>query len=247
MTVLVVGASGATGRLLVSQLLARGVSVRAIVRNPDRFVEMVGVHENLSLVHAVVLDLSSAELARHVEGCEALVSCLGHTLSFKGVYGQPRRLVSNALQRLCTAVKVHAPSKSVKVVLMNSTGCQHSELPESVSWAERCVVSAIRLLVPPHADNEQAAAYLRQHIGPDDPHIEWVIVRPDTLVDHDAVSAYTLHASPTRSAIFDPGKTSRCNVGHFMSELLTHAELWDAWKGQSPVIYNRATSTTSPE
>ena len=36
MTVLVVGASGATGRLLVKQLLDRGLKVKAIVRAPDK-------------------------------------------------------------------------------------------------------------------------------------------------------------------------------------------------------------------
>lgn len=36
MTVLVLGATGATGRLLVRQLLDRGLKVKAIVRSPDR-------------------------------------------------------------------------------------------------------------------------------------------------------------------------------------------------------------------
>ncbi len=35
MTVLVVGASGATGRRLVSQLLERSLNVKVIVRNPQ--------------------------------------------------------------------------------------------------------------------------------------------------------------------------------------------------------------------
>lgn len=42
MRVLVVGGSGATGRLLVRQLLDRGLSVRAIVRSPERLIEALG-------------------------------------------------------------------------------------------------------------------------------------------------------------------------------------------------------------
>ena len=38
-TVLVVGGTGRTGRLLVTQLLARGVRVRAIVRAAERLPE----------------------------------------------------------------------------------------------------------------------------------------------------------------------------------------------------------------
>ena len=70
--------------------------------------------------------------------------------------------------------------------------------------------------------------------------IEWVVVRPDSLIDVGQVTAYELHPSPTRSAIFDPGKTSRINVGHFMADLITNDDTWQQWQGQMPVIYNKA-------
>lgn len=238
MMVLVVGASGATGRWLVRQLLDRGHSVRAIVRSPESFLQDVEAHERLSVVHAAVLDLDDAELVRHARGCVAVVSCLGHVLSFKGIYGKPRRLVTEAVRRLCDAIKANAPERPVKFVLMNSTGCRNPDLGETVSLAERSVVALIRLLVPPHADNEHAAGYLRDRIGPDDACVEWVAVRPDGLVDEDAVSEYEVHPSPTRSAIFDSGRTSRINAAHFMAELVTDDTLWETWKGRTPVLYD---------
>jgi uncharacterized protein YbjT (DUF2867 family) len=87
MTVLVVGASGATGRLLVEQLLDRGCDVRVIVRSPQRLPDAVRNHDRLSAIHAGVLDLGDAELAEAVRGCSAVASCLGHTVSFRGVFG----------------------------------------------------------------------------------------------------------------------------------------------------------------
>lgn len=63
-------------------------------------------------------------------------------------------------------------------------------------------------------------------------------MRPDGLVDHDEVSEYELHPSPTRSAIFDSGQTSRINVAHFMASLLTEEEPWARWKGATPVIHD---------
>lgn len=247
MTVLVVGASGATGRLLVRQLLDRGLSVRAIVRSPERFIEAMGTHERLSVIHAAVLDLNDAELVQHVNGCEAVASCLGHTLSFKGIYGKPRRLVTDATRRLCEAIKANEPENLVKFVLMNSTGCRNPDLAESVSLAERCIVGLIRLLIPPHSDNEHAVEYLRSQVGSNDARIEWVAVRPDSLIDDAAVSTYEIHPSPTRSAIFNSGKTSRINVGHFMAELITNDAVWNAWKGQTPVIYNVAQIGVKPK
>jgi len=72
--------------------------------------------------------------------------------------------------------------------------------------------------------------------------IEWVAVRPDNLIDEDQVSAYEVHPSPIRSAIFDAGMASRINVGSFMADLITENESWNRWKGQMPVIYNKQES-----
>ena len=89
-------------------------------------------------------------------------------------------------------------------------------------------------------DNEKAADYLRTRVGQDDGAIEWAAVRPDSLINEDKVTEYDLYSSPIRSAIFNAGKTSRINVGHFMAELITDEDTWNKWKGQMPVIYNKA-------
>jgi NAD(P)-dependent dehydrogenase (short-subunit alcohol dehydrogenase family) len=243
MTTLVVGASGATGRLLVKQLLDRGENVRAVVRSPDRFIETVGNHENLSVIRAGILELSDVQMAGHVDGCDALASCLGHTLSLKGMFGAPRRLVTDAVRRLCDAIKACDRKTPVRFVLMNTAGNGNRDLHEPVSFGERCIVGLFRQLLPPHADNEDAADYLRTQIGRDDETIQWCAVRPDSLIDEDEVTEYALHASPIRSAIFNPGKTSRINVAHFMSELATGGDAWRAWQGKMPVIYNVASNS----
>ena len=240
MMTLVVGASGATGRLLVGQLLNRGHSVRAIVRLPEKLPDVLTKHENMSVIHASVLELSDDQMREHVRGCHAVASCLGHNLTFKGLFGQPRRLVTEATRRLCDAIKANGTDGPTKFVLMNTTGNSNRDLDEPISFAQKCVVGLLRLLLPPHVDNEQSADYLRTTIGQRDAAIEWVAVRPDGLIDKNEISEYKVHPSPTRSAIFDAGKTSRINVGHFMAELITDEGLWNRWKGQMPVIYNEA-------
>lgn len=65
--ILVVGASGATGSLLVAELLNRGHRVKTIVRSPDCFSEVIRRDAGLSLIHASVLSLNDSELAKHVE------------------------------------------------------------------------------------------------------------------------------------------------------------------------------------
>ncbi len=237
MTTLVVGASGATGRLVVNQLLERGQSVKAIVRSADTLTP----HKNLTVIEASLLDLSDDELAQHIKGCNAIISCLGHNMSFRGIFGQPRKLVTEASQRLCEAVKTNKPEAPVKFILMNTVGNRNHDLQEPISFAQKLVISSLRRLVPPQADNEDAADYLRTKIDRSKKQLEWVAVRPDSLLNETRVSAYKLYASPTRSAIFNPGKTSRINVAHFMAELITKQETWHKWKYQMPVIYNQAT------
>ena len=239
MTTLVAGASGATGQLLVEQLLKQGQSVKIIVRSMDSISDAIQGHENVSVILASILDLSDAEMAQHVKDCDAVVSCLGHNMSFKGVFGFPRRLVTDATRRLCKAIKTNNPETAVKFVLMNSSGNSNRDLSEKISFNEKCVIGLLRLLLPPHTDNEMAADFLRTEIGQKDHMIEWSAVRPDGLINETDVTEYVIYPSPIRSAIFDAGTVSRINVANFMSELITNNNIWRQWKGQMPVIYSR--------
>ena len=174
-----------------------------------------------------------------VHDCNAVASCLGHNLTWKGVYGQPRKLVTDATQRLCDAIKSNNLQSPTKFVLMNTTGNRNRDVYEPISFAQKCVIGLLRLLLPPHVDNEKAAEYLRIQIGQNNTSIEWVAVRPDGLINEEEVTDYEIHPSPTRSAIFNAGKVSRINVGHFMASLITNDDLWTKWKGQMPVIYSK--------
>ena len=242
MMVLVVGASGATGRLLVEQLLNRGQDIKAIVRSPSKLPEALRNHDRVSLIRASVLDLSDSEMTQHVGGCGAVASCLGHTISLRGLYGRPRRLVTDATRRLCNAIKASKPEGLTRFLLMNTVANRNRDLHEPLSLGERCVIGMVRLMMPPHVDNENAAEYLRTRIGQEDAMIEWAAVRPDTLLNEDSVTEYEVHPSPTRSAIFNAGSTSRINVAHFMAELITDDDTWNKWKGQMPAIYNKTSA-----
>lgn len=239
MTVLIVGATGATGRLLVKMLLERGVEVIAIVRSLENLPDGLLTDAHLRVVTASILDMADAELADLLHGCDAVASCLGHNLNFRGIFGQPRKLVTQAVQRLCLAVAAYRPERPLRFILMNTAGNSNRDIPEPLSFSEKCVMSLIRKVIPPHSDNECAADFLRTQIPPDDHSIQWVVVRPDTLTNETDVSKYEVVASPTRSALFNPGKTSRINVAHFMAKLMTDDESWSRWRGKMPVIYNK--------
>lgn len=239
MKILVVGASGATGKQLVEQLLIQRHKVKVIIRSPEKLPESWKNNDNLQIISASILELSDKEISKHVFDCHSIASCLGHNLNWKGIYGQPRKLVTDATRKLCDAIKTNNPENSIKFVLMNTTGNRNRDLNEPISFAQKCVIGLLRLLLPPHVDNEKAADYLRTQIGQNNDFIEWIAIRPDGLTNEEEVTDYELHPSPIRSAIFNAGKISRINVGHFMANLISDSDLWNQWKGQMPVIYNK--------
>ena len=238
MKILVVGASGATGKKLVEQLLIKECNVKVVVRSPEKIPTFWKQNKLIKIISASLLNLSDKEMIDLSLDCYAIISCLGHNLTLKGVYGQPLKLVTDATHRLCSAIEKNNPIHKVKFILMNTTGNSNRDLSEPISFAQKYVIGLLRLILPPHVDNEKAADYLRTEIGQNNQFIEWAAVRPDGLIDDDTVSDYKIHASPTRSAIFNTGKTSRINVAHFMANLISDSALWEKWKGKMPVIYN---------
>ncbi|WP_448248397.1 NAD(P)-dependent oxidoreductase [Thalassotalea agariperforans] len=243
MKTLVVGASGATGRLLVQQLLMKNEKVSVIVRSKELFLSTLDdnfkTDGRLSVMEADLLTLSIEDLVAQVKGCRAVVSCLGHNLTLKGIYGHPRRLVTEFVHRVCTAICFSSVNQQpVKFILMNSTGNRNVAADEKLPKFDAIVINLIRALLPPHADNEEAADYLQNRLENRNNKIEWVVVRPDSLINEGSVSNYKVYTSPVCSALFGDGKTSRVNVAHFMSQLVLNVDCWEQWKNQMPVIYN---------
>lgn len=238
--VLVVGASGATGKLVVSDLLQQNNEVVSIVRETSSLKDEMGNHANYHEVLASIDKLSDSELASHLKGCDVVVSCLGHNLTFKGMFGKPRRLVTDTIKKVKNAIDLLNSCHKTKIILMNTTGNANRDIPEKPPLSQRIVVSILRVLLPPHVDNEQAADFLRTNIGQYHQQIEWAAVRPDSLTNQSKVTKYIIHPSPTRNAIFDSAPTSRENVAHFIANLANDPKLWNTWKGKMPVIYNDA-------
>ena len=237
MKVLVLGATGATGRLVVKQLLDSKIIVKTVARKESRVSSEV---INNELVEMVTGNISEFDLNKNLElinDCDSVVCCLGHNISFKGLFGKPRMLVSDSIKNICNAIE-RGNKKKVKLILMSTTGNMDRRIKENYSIKDKVVVSLLKLILPPHKDNIEAATYLADVIGENNSKIDWIAVRPDALINEENVCEYEIIQSPKRSPVFDSGRTSRINVAHFMVELLKNNELWNEWKFRMPVIYN---------
>lgn len=234
-TVLLLGATGRTGQRVLEQLLARNVRVRAIVRSAARLPAGGAGDPRLAVVEAELLSMSDADLLERVRGCDAVVSCLGHVISLKGVFGPPRDLVTCATSRVCRAIRDAKPSAPIRFVLMSSVSVNPPGAREARrSAGEIALLAVLRALVPPARDNQSASDFLHAQVGASDPSVQWVVVRPDTLRRGDG-TPYAIHEHLVAS-LSRPEDSTMANVAHFMCELVTNAGAWQRWAGRMPVI-----------
>ena len=236
MKVLVLGASGATGKLVVQQLVKRNIQVRVIVRESANLPGQISDDKSIEIIKGNINDFEIAKIKAIVKDCDSVICCLGHNISFKGIFGPPRKLVSNTVAKIIEALQ--SLNLSSKFILMSTTAYTNRNIGEVNTFGEKIIFSLLKVVLPPHKDNMLAADHLVYKLG-QNTSINWVAVRPDSLFDEENVSKYEIHNNKIRSAIFNPGKTSRINVSHFMVELVSNDKMWREWKHKTPVIYNK--------
>ena len=215
MTTLVVGASGATGRLLVEQLLKRGLNVKVVVRSPAKLPDALRNHDALSVIEASLLDLSDAELAQHVNGCVAIATALVPPLCSAGISLAYDRIddalgAGSLLAANVIAIILSAALTFRMMGLLGTGGSGTRQL-----WVRRVVVAlavcAVVIALP------LASAFIRQvHEGKVQP-----IAFPVTNEVKNAVNAY-IEKDPGRTLILigRPGIESegqRIDVGIILS------------------------------
>jgi uncharacterized protein YbjT (DUF2867 family) len=101
--VLIVGATGGTGRMLVAQALERGYIVTALVRNPSA---LDITHPQLQIMTGNVLDEESLNAA--LRGQDAVVCALGHKR-----YLGPTRILSDGTRNLLRVMSAHGVRRFV--------------------------------------------------------------------------------------------------------------------------------------
>ena len=197
MKVLVIGATGGTGRHVVRRLLARGDSVRAFARNPAQVTEQ---SERLEVVQGDARDAASIE--RAVQGVDAVISAFG-----------PRSLKKDDLQEtlarnLAAAMKKHGVKRLVN---LSAWGAGDSSKRAGVPFA----LVRHTLLRWVYADKERGEAILL------DPSFDFVNVRPGRL--RDAPARGGVKASLDGQGIRK--ELNRDDLAAFMTEQV-HSDLW---------------------
>jgi len=194
--VLVVGATGGTGRQLVSQALERGYVVTALARRASR---LKLEHPNLAKVDVNVLD--AAVLDAVLRGQDAVLCALGHRR-----YGGPTTILSQGTRNLLRAMEAHGVRR---LVCETSLGIGDSAFRMGLVYTFFNIPIVLPFYFWDKTRQERAIAASR---------VEWVIVRPGALTNRPKRGAYR-HGRV--GSFFWTVRISRADVAEFMLDQLT--------------------------
>jgi putative NADH-flavin reductase len=208
MRLLIVGATGGTGRELVRQALERGHDVRAFARSPSK-LDMR--HERLAIVSGDVLDSASVEAA--VAGQDAVLCALGHKRWF-----YPTRILSDGTRNLIRAMEKESVRRFV---------CETS-LGVGGSWGRMGLYYTlfVGVFILPFYFFDKA----RQERVIRGSSLDWVIVRPGALTNGSKRGVYR-HGPRVGNWLWTV-RISRADVADFMLNQTTG----DAYLRQSPGV-----------
>lgn len=182
------GATGGTGRQIVSQALTAGHSIQALVRDPARLPLQ---HHDLLTIPGNVLD--PAAVAQTLAGTDAAIVSLGNTSD------NPDWIVSNGTRVIVDAMKTHGPQR---LLIVSSIGVGDSK--DQVPFAFKMLIKTV--LKKPMEDKERQEQIVR------DSGLAWTIVRPGGLTDGPQTGHYRAGLDPKISA----GQVSRADVADFV-------------------------------
>ncbi len=198
MNVLVVGATGRTGRLLARGALERGHAVTALVRAPEKLGDLAG---SIRVVAGDVLD--GGLVSDAVDGQDAVLVALGtaHRKSAPAVNALGTLNVIRSMQRY----------RVRRLVVLSASGTQPGRDPNR-PWVFDRVLKPV-LLAATYDDLRRMETSVRQS------ELDWTIVRVSgALTDGPARGDY--RAEPGYSL---PGgrRISRADVAEYMLDQLT--------------------------
>ncbi len=195
--ILIVGATGGTGRQLVVQALERGYAVTALVRDPSRLKIN---HPQLAVIQGNVLD--SASIAEAMRGQEAVVSALGHKRFF-----YPARILSEGTRNLLRAMETHGVAR---LVCETSLGLSDSAGRMGLYYTFFIIPMILPFYFWDKTRQERIIA---------ESNVEWVIVRPGVLTNGKRRGSY--HQGSEVGSFLKTVRISRADVADFMLNQLT--------------------------
>lgn len=194
--ILILGATGGTGRQLVAQALERGYVVTAFVRNPAK---LQIDHPQLKIVQGDVLDPAAVDAAMRDQ--QAVLSALGH----KRFFG-PTRILSDGTRNVLRAMEAHGV---LRLVCETSLGIGSSAGRMGLYYTLFTIPVILPFYFWDKARQERLIAASDR---------EWVIVRPGLL--SNAEKRGQVRHGPGVGSFLWTVRIGRADVAGFMLDQL---------------------------
>lgn len=104
MKVLILGGSGATGKQVVFQLLKRKIQTRIVIRDGASLPDEIRGNNLVEIIRGNIYEFDEKKNKGLIDDCDAVICCLGHNITLKGIFGKPRLLVYQSLKNICEAI-----------------------------------------------------------------------------------------------------------------------------------------------
>jgi putative NADH-flavin reductase len=191
MHIALLGATGGTGQQLLTQAIAHGHLLTALVRDPSRLPARPG----LTTIRGDVLDLAAVTAC--VTGADAVVCVLGS-------HGSKTPIEALGTERILAAMQ---KTGARRIVVVTSLGVGDSR--EQIAWPFRVIMDlTLKPILAAKAEQER----LVKASG-----LDWIIVRPGGLTDGPRTGRYRFGLDRSLKG----GRISRADVAEFVLRQLT--------------------------
>lgn len=205
--ILLLGATGGTGKLIAREAVARGHQMTALVRSPDKARDLAGT----TLVTGDARD--EASLRQALAGQDAVISALGTPAS-------PFREVTSLSSATRALLKAMQAAHVKRLVAITGIGAGDSRGHGGFLFDNLIFPLLLRHV---YADKNRQEAIIRAS------GLDWVLVRPSILNDKPASGH--VRALTDLSAVHG-GNIARADVARFVLDQVSS----DTWLRQTPLI-----------
>ena len=240
MAIVLLGATGRIGSLVLVEALKRGYSLVALVRNPSSLDELTATlspaqKSKLTVVRGSPLNASDINnaitTASAAEGRLVVISALNSRRTSENPWAAPHptdsppRMMADSIANVLSALKGSpaAATERPKVLHVSAIGVGPS-VPNA-HWVLRTLISHsnIKLTYEDHAAAEEE---LKAATG-----VDWVVVRPGRLTEGDDGNKAKVWPAE-KGMVGLTAKVSRGAVAKFLLDATEGSE----WDGKDPII-----------
>jgi len=164
------GGTGRTGQHFLAQALAKGYTIKALVRSPEKVKQQ---SDQLEIIAGDVLN--PADVEQTVESTDIVVSLFGH------VKGSPKWLQTNGTKHIVQAMQKHGVER---IISLSGGGLPYPE-KDQPKFMDHVIRTIMKIAVPKILNDAIEHHKVLENSG-----LKWTIVRGPRLTDGERKGDY---------------------------------------------------------